>query len=102
MRATQALPIGHVIRGAAVPELLDVIGVHSVPWLRLGAALAVLDSLAATACSSDHMVAPFSILRPEVERISGLVLRLYRTGIELPDARSQCLEFKACTYKLSA
>jgi len=43
MRAAKALTVRQVVLGAAVADFLDVVGEHSVRWLRLGAPQAVLD-----------------------------------------------------------
>jgi hypothetical protein len=72
MPTTQALPVSRIDRSTVITAFTDVICKHPVLRLRLGASVAALDGLAATTSSIDHQLAPFSILRREIEGIDCL------------------------------
>jgi hypothetical protein len=85
VRAAQALAIRQIEGRTAAADFPDVISEHAMLRLRLAAALAILNRLAATARPSDDVGTPFPILRCEVEWIDGFRRKPHSPRIERPD-----------------
>jgi hypothetical protein len=85
MRAAQALPVCHVEQRTVVADLLNMISKHAMLRLRLAAALAILNRLAATACSSNDRGTPFPVSRGEIEWVDGFRREPHSPRIERPD-----------------